>query len=147
MYDISITGPNTFLTQSSGTWSPVIYFNEVTANCTFSERIGSYVRHGNLCWFNMLLRMEFRVAMPGTGEGSMQISMPFTSGESIASYANVVPYAIDFPGYAGIAAELVQNYMQIRCFTSSGSLAPPQIGWSDMTDYSELRVSGLYRTV
>lgn len=139
--NVSVANSNTLDHYVEGTFTPTITLGGAAVGITYATQYGSYTRIGNRVYFSLTVVLTSK----GSSTGECIIGgLPITSSESQSSPAAV---------YANNLSTGISNGLVGVVFTGSTSMAISKVdaGFAirltdaDLTNTSDLRVSGVYR--
>ena len=113
------------------TWVPVLSSEGGGETVTYTTRLGTYVKVGNLVQFNLFIKIN---TVSG-GSGNIRISLPFVNKD--------FP---DFVGYPVVLCQITGEPATIGNVFGGQSYLQPLLAFSALAGGDEIRVSGTYQS-
>lgn len=131
------------LTLTSGSWTPSLQFAGVTTGITYTSRVGTYTRIGDICF----IQGAFLLSSKGAAAGNAAVAgLPFTVRNTAGLYG---PLSIQWLGMTSTLVSALGVFLiNTTTFAVNGATAATA-GIVSVTDTafantSELRFSGFY---
>jgi hypothetical protein len=131
---------NTLDDYEEGTWTPSLLFGGASSGMTYSVRIGTYTKVGNLVTATSYIELSAK----GSSTGAATISgLPFSGVSGQLSSGSVYVQAITFADYPTVVQNSTELYWRLREVTNAG--VHTDLTNADFANNSILTITVQYR--